>query len=267
MSPDLVAVELRQVPLDVWKRAAAHQEAIQREFDILRVDLGTDSVPHQLSELVAKLNLTFGDSGDPSREEVHAAAERGVPEIDLVYRVPAEAATAVQDLEVMLERVDEFCRAGERLLTLSTPPDLLTFRRWFLGEFSRQIEHGLPPTSWPDFQSPSEPGADVTRAVDEGVGATAEPIVFHGDLDLATAGSLREQILTATASGAKRVVIDLASVGFMDSVGLSLLVSAHNRMVDDGGEMRLILPTHLRPLLEIAGLLDLLQPEFVDEVL
>jgi anti-anti-sigma regulatory factor len=50
----------------------------------------------------------------------------------------------------------------------------------------------------------------------------------------------------------------------MDSVGISLLVSAHNRATEDGVELALILPARLEPLIEMTGLTELLRPRFVD---
>ncbi len=49
----------------------------------------------------------------------------------------------------------------------------------------------------------------------------------------------------------------------MDSVGLSLLVTAHQRLAREGLALRLLLPERLRLLFDIAGLTEVLQPEFV----
>jgi hypothetical protein len=50
----------------------------------------------------------------------------------------------------MLDEVDEFCRQGKHLLTLATPPELVAYRRWYLGEFIAQLA-GRPATPWPDY--------------------------------------------------------------------------------------------------------------------
>ncbi|MDP9441273.1 MAG: hypothetical protein M3P34_03640 [Actinomycetota bacterium] len=49
----------------------------------------------------------------------------------------------------MLDEPDEFCRSGNQLLTLATPPELLAFRRWYLREFNAQLQ-GQPPLPWPE---------------------------------------------------------------------------------------------------------------------
>jgi hypothetical protein len=51
----------------------------------------------------------------------------------------------------MLDEADEYCRRGEHLLTLETPPELVRFRRWYLQEFVNQIA-GAAPEPWPDYR-------------------------------------------------------------------------------------------------------------------
>ena len=91
-----------------------------------------------------------------------------------------------------------------------------------------------------------------------------DTVRFVGDLDIATAGALREQLLERSAAGVSPITVDLAGVEFMDSVGLSLLISAYQRIVDGGAEMILIMPERLRPLMEMSGLAELLDPRFVE---
>lgn len=257
-----VDVHLIGVPTSVWQRASVHQEAIQREFDILKAGLSDDSVPHQLEDLVNEIGVRFGGVGDETWAELYAAAERGEPEVDLVFHVPPGVAGASRELGNMLDKVDEFCRSGETLLTLATPDDLVAFRRWFLGEFSRQIDDGLPPLSWADhFATASRESSDpVSRFAPEG----AKSIVYEGELDLLTAGALRDKILSARADHDGDVfVLDMSGVTFIDSVGVSLLVTAHQRLVDDGASLSIVLPERLRLFFEISGLVELLDPTFV----
>ncbi|MEO6712854.1 MAG: GAF domain-containing SpoIIE family protein phosphatase, partial [Mycobacteriales bacterium] len=82
--------------------------------------------------------------------QIEAALERGEAELDLLYQVPASAADAVRGLAQVLDDADEYCRAGQELLTLAAPADVVAFRHWFLGEFMRQIR-GEGPTPWPDY--------------------------------------------------------------------------------------------------------------------
>lgn len=263
---DLARVRVLRVPVELWRRASAHQDAIQREFDIIMADLPDGSVPYRLTELIAEYRQQFGAYSDPTWEDMYAAADRGDREVTLVFEVPRDAAKAAVQLEKLLDEVDEFCRAGEDLLSLATPPELAAYRRWFLGEFVRQIDEGLPPMSFEQWQK--ERG-DSARP-DEPVAKTANPgkphsVRFEGDLDLATAGALRDEIMEAREAGASEVAVDLSDVGFMDSVGLSLLVSAHKRLAEEGATLHLVLPEKLRRLFEISGLTEVLSPEFVGQ--
>lgn len=258
-----VEVHLFELPIELWHRASVHYEAIQREFDIVKADLPRGSVPHQLSELLEELDLRFAGVGDPTRQELLAAAERGDPQIDLVYRVPPEAAAAAKRLDEMLDAVDDFCRAGERLLTLATPPELVSFRKWSLGEFTRQVDNGQSPMPWSGFRSEPESSAPPETSTAPGEGE--ELIRFKGDLDLASSGALRNKILGARRGRASQVTLDLSRVEMVDSVGISLLITAHARLKEDGVVMRLILPTSLRRLFEISGIIELLNPEFVED--
>ncbi|MFO7547489.1 MAG: STAS domain-containing protein [Acidimicrobiia bacterium] len=256
---DLVEVRLIGVPIEVWRRASAHQEAIQREFDIIRAGEAEESVPNRLRSLIDDLDGLFGGVSESTWAELHEAADRGDAAVDLVFRVPVAAGLAARQLADMLDEVDEFCRAGEHLVSLATPPELLAFRNWFLGEFTNQAGEGLRPVPW--------------EAHDDGRAATGLPVepppdtsgiarvAFAGPLDLATAEQLRESIQEKLDPSVSQLVVDLSNIGFVDSIGISLLVSVHNRLVEQGASMRLIAPRRLQDLLELSGLTEILRPE------
>ena len=92
-----------------------------------------------------------------------------------------------------------------------------------------------------DWTMVTGPGARVTLAV-------------AGPLDLDTAGKLREGLQQLRVDGVRDVTVDLGAIGFVDSVGLSVLVSAHLRFTEDGGALHLLVPGRLRRLFEIVGL-------------
>jgi anti-sigma B factor antagonist len=48
----------------------------------------------------------------------------------------------------------------------------------------------------------------------------------HGEVDLSTAPALRSRIEQLIAGGARRLVVDLQDVGFLDSSGLSALLAS-----------------------------------------
>lgn len=265
----MVEIHLLGVPVDTWKRASAHQEGLQREFEILVSREPDHQTPRALIELIDDLRARFHQQRDQSLRPLMAAAEKGESFVDVTIELPNEAAASLRQLSGMLDAADEFCREGGRLLTQVTPPDLLAFRRWFLGEILSQLEEGKGPRRWQVTESwvdeASEAAAKQLYPSGDANGVEDNRIEFKEDLDLSTAGILHDQIVTAR-SGKMRpgtLVVDLREVGFMDSVGISLLVSAYKRVTEDGTTVRLVLPSRLRRLLEISGLIEVLRPEFV----
>jgi anti-sigma B factor antagonist len=63
-----------------------------------------------------------------------------------------------------------------------------------------------------------------------------------GEVDLSSAPFLRTRIEELVHLGAQRLVVDLRGVGFMDSSGLSVLVSCMKRMREAGGELAIACP-------------------------
>ena len=151
---ELVDVHVLQLPVALWARAQEHSDALMREFALIAADAhdgdGAD-VPARLLQLVEALSGRYsGVTGEQEAMLARAAEERR-RELDLHYRVPASAAAAAEQLEAMLEEADEYCRAGQHLLTLETPADQVLFRRWFLDEFVQQAQ-GRPPVPWPQYR-------------------------------------------------------------------------------------------------------------------
>lgn len=257
----MVQVRLRQVPVDLWTRARAHQEAVRREFDLMRASEPAGSVPHRLLALLEDLDTRFGDVGESSRQELEAAADRGEEYADVVFEGPPAAAVAARELAAMLSEVDEFCRAGDHLMTVATPPDLVSFREWFLDEFTRQIDRGEKPVPWPRYRGRTAAPAGDTSPAAARSGGGSETIVFEGSLDLDTVGGLRDIIQERRARSPDEIVVDLTRVGFIDSVGIGLLITTHTRLEEEGVKLRLIVSPRLKGLLELSGLIELLRPE------
>jgi hypothetical protein len=146
---DPVPVVLRDLPLELARRSDEHQADLLREFALLSLDSGEHiEVPRRLLALVDELEERYSEASaavDRDRSEAEARGERSV---DLVVAVPESAAESARRLLALLEEADEYCRRGEHLLTLESDPEVVAFRRWYLGEFATQVE-GSPPTPWP----------------------------------------------------------------------------------------------------------------------
>jgi hypothetical protein len=150
---DLCAVQIQQFPLKIWARAQEHVDELRREFALIAVELADTTapapdVPRRLLDLIERLTTQFGNATSDSDAVRDAAYARGDESVDLTLHVPAIAREASIELGAMLDECDDYCRAGDNLLTLETPPEALAFRRWYLDEIVRQIS-GEAPTPWP----------------------------------------------------------------------------------------------------------------------
>ncbi|BCJ51951.1 anti-sigma factor antagonist [Actinoplanes sp. NBRC 14428] len=76
---------------------------------------------------------------------------------------------------------------------------------------------------------------DLLVAARPGRGCTV--VEVRGDLDMATSPQLREGVERLIGAGDRRVVVDLTSVGFMDSSALGALVTAFKAVRDAGGRL------------------------------
>lgn len=151
---ELVTVRLIGMPLAIQARSAEHQDGLRREFRMLVEQGQADraSVPGRLIALAAELDRRFQSFGAAGRAEIEAAAGRGDASIDLTLEAPRAIGAAARDFGRMLEEADEYCRAGEHLLTLASPADVVDFRNWVLAELEHQAEGGRP-VPWPEYKA------------------------------------------------------------------------------------------------------------------
>src|SRR5215218_2623451 len=80
---------------------------------------------------------------------------------------------------------------------------------------------------------------------------------LRGELDHATAPELRNPLEEAIDQGGRAFLIDLSDCSFIDSTGLSVIVNARSRVLDDsqGGRFEICCAdSQIRRLLEITGI-------------
>lgn len=149
---DLRPIRLLALPLDVMARAQEQHEGLLREFALLANPHpnATHDVPRRLLTVAVALRERFGSFTAESNARIEQAVQGGERSIDAELRLPAEAREAALSLAALLEEADDYCRDGE-LLTLATPPELVTFRRWYLGQIVDQLE-GAAPVAWPTWR-------------------------------------------------------------------------------------------------------------------
>lgn len=94
--------------------------------------------------------------------------------------------------------------------------------------------------------------------VEEADGAPV--LCLHGDLDLVTAPLLQRRIDELLGAGHDRLLVDADSLGFCDSTGLRVLLSARRRLAERSGELRLLRTSGvLQRLLDLSGLAALMR--------
>lgn len=80
-------------------------------------------------------------------------------------------------------------------------------------------------------------------------------VTIHGELDVASAPTLRERLIGMVSEGSTHMVLDLEGLDFLDSTGLGAIISALKRARTNGGDVRLVCTqTRIRRLFEITGL-------------
>ncbi len=80
-------------------------------------------------------------------------------------------------------------------------------------------------------------------------------VAASGEIDVAAAPVLREQLVKLINDGTTKMVIDIENVDFIDSTGLGVLVGAIRRARSAGGDVRLVCTnSRLLKVFDVTGL-------------
>ena len=142
-------VRLIGVPIDLLVRGQEHSEDLRREFALIAAS-DSDSVPARVISVADSLRNKYAGAVVAPQETIDNAVAAGLDSVDVEYQVPPEARQSAEELAALYEEADDFCRSGD-MLTLATPAETVQLRRWFFGEFIRQID-GEPPIPWDDYR-------------------------------------------------------------------------------------------------------------------
>lgn len=84
---------------------------------------------------------------------------------------------------------------------------------------------------------------------------TSHVLELAGEIDMSTAGQLREALRDLTLHHAQQLIIDMAGLDFCDSTGISVLVAARTHaLVADASIALTCVPSHLVQALRVVGL-------------
>jgi len=76
-----------------------------------------------------------------------------------------------------------------------------------------------------------------------------------GEIDLYTAPRLHGELGTVLSAGHVQIVVDMSDVEFCDSTGMNVLLAAHRRAREQGGDLELAAPRPaIRKVLHVTGL-------------
>jgi anti-anti-sigma factor len=268
VTEELFPVVLRGVPVDIHRRAETHGATLRRELALLHTADQQGDAPARLLWLSHDLSRRYDRFSTAQRGVVDDAAVATQGFVDLHYRMPAHAADAVEELATALEEMDAYCRSGD-LVTLAATDELLAYQRWFLGQFVEQLRDGRSPTSWiewlasADGASGAAAGADAATATVPGDAAgptrRAATITIADDLDLEGSAGVRSELVGLLDEGVVDLTVDLSRCAFIDSVGVSLLLTALETLEHAGGTLRVAGASgRTSAVLRTAGVLDVL---------
>jgi anti-anti-sigma factor len=270
----MVTVRLIGLRPDFYRSTGEHYEAARREMSLIAADEAERrGVPARFGTMFDELNDRWGSFTMAPGEELAAAARAGAATVDINYEVPESMLADCRRFYAVLDEVDAFCRAGRHLLTVPNSNGEI-FRRWFLGEFIRQLEGGepLPWDESPEAELLARQGAVESVGDSAGLAipvdgalsvarrsATAVTLRLSGEVDLDQAPSLRRLFADLLADGVVEITVDGSDVDFIDSVGVSVLMAMFSRCAEAGGSMAVSAPsTSLLATLELAGVADVL---------
>jgi anti-sigma B factor antagonist len=98
-----------------------------------------------------------------------------------------------------------------------------------------------------------QPTLEITEQLLDGVTVVA----VRGDVDVASAPSLRDRLQARVAKGETNIVVDLLEVPFLDSTALGVLIGGLKRCRDAGGDLRLVIDEpRILKVFEITGLTE-----------
>jgi len=78
-------------------------------------------------------------------------------------------------------------------------------------------------------------------------------MAMPAEIDVANAGEIRQELLSAVSLGAAVLVIDMSETTFCDSAGVQVIIAAHKQAAANGTRLRLV-ALAVRRILTLVGI-------------
>jgi hypothetical protein len=142
---------LLDYPLRLWERQQQYSDGVLREFELLVSGEASGVLEHeppgQLLALAEMFTRNFGPLLDAIYEEREQALAQGQDRVDSHIPLVQGAPELLEQVAVVLARVDAYCQSAE-LLTLPREPWMVELADWTHEQLVTQYNGGEP-TPWP----------------------------------------------------------------------------------------------------------------------
>jgi hypothetical protein len=146
-------IVLLGLDLALWRASTEHHAALYREIALIGGAGQADKahVPGRLVALVDRLTNEFAGPAMALDAVLRQALAEGRTSIDVAVPISPRAARTLREFQELMDEVVQFSASGA-LLTVTPPYATQEFRRWYLGQFSHQLEGGEP-VSWSEWRA------------------------------------------------------------------------------------------------------------------
>jgi anti-sigma B factor antagonist len=96
--------------------------------------------------------------------------------------------------------------------------------------------------------------SDAARSIEVLSADNVTILDLTGEIDISTAIEFKEAMLQSLEAGGRRIVVDATKVTFMDSSGVSVLISGERRLRPLGSSLAVACSPNVKRILQVAGL-------------
>ncbi|HEU4514221.1 MAG TPA: ATP-binding protein [Nocardioidaceae bacterium] len=146
LPPGWIVVRLAGCPVELSLLQDQHLDELVRELTLMSTDRDNPASAELARRLEAILRAP-AHARLAGRRQAQQARERGEHLVDVEMAIPREFSPEVQRLDAAVKEADVLCDE-QRLLTLTSSPELRLFRAWMTEEIVGQVERDAEPVTW-----------------------------------------------------------------------------------------------------------------------